>query len=188
MIIMPLRTGVLVRDYYSEEELINFLTNQQTKQLQKSGIYRSGDDSIDERVRNSMQVQVNYDNPFINKLRQPVSKVNSDYLGINITSVCHENHFVEYWETGKFEAHQDVLWPKTILNHDKNPIRKITTVVLLNDEFTGGKLALWDKSERYSFEFRPGDIVIFPSYVRHQVDPVESGIRYSLVSWSYGEF
>ena len=59
--------------------------------------------------------------------------------------------------------------------------------MVIND-FTGGKLALWYKGTRHSFEFNAGDIVFFPSYIQHKVDPVESGIRYSLVSWSYGAY
>ena len=188
MNVTTLKTGILVRDYFSREEIANFLSNQQTKNLHKSGIQSDGYRSIDEGIRNSMQVSVNIDNPFINKLRECVTQLNAEYLGINLTNVCKENQFVEYWETGKFEAHTDIIWPSSVFKHDENPVRKLTTVVLLSDEFTGGKLALWEGKTRYSFEFNVGDIVAFPAYIRHQVDPVEDGVRYSLVSWSYGEF
>ena len=37
-------------------------------------------------------------------------------------------------------------------------------------------------------EIRPqGSIIVFPSYVYHQVTPVTRGTRYSLVLWSLGQ-
>ena len=37
-------------------------------------------------------------------------------------------------------------------------------------------------------EIRPkGSIIVFPSYVYHQVTPVTKGTRYSLVMWSTGK-
>ena len=186
--VTTLQNAVLVRGYYSEEELVAFVDNQKTKNLIKSGIYNSKFNGVDGSIRNSLQVGVNKNNPVIRKLRECVELVNSQHLKINLSRVCDENDFVEYNVDGKFEKHNDILWPSSVIGHDKNAIRKTTTVVLLNDDFTGGKLALWSLGERYSFEFNPGDVITFPSYVQHKVDPVESGVRYSLVSWSYGEF
>ncbi|NBO70605.1 MAG: 2OG-Fe(II) oxygenase [Bacteroidetes bacterium] len=188
MNITHLDNAVVVRGHFGKEELEAFVANQKTKQLVKSGIYNSKFQGVDGSVRNSMQVRINKTNPVVNKLRECVETVNAEHLRINLSRVCDENDFVEYNVNGKFEKHNDILWPSSALNHDKNPVRKTTTVVLLNDDFTGGKLALWSKGNRYSFEFNPGDVITFPSYVQHMVDPVESGVRYSLVSWSYGEF
>lgn len=183
-----LQNALLVRSYFSKEELTAFVENQKTKQLQKSGISSGGFAEVNEKVRRSMQTNVNKTNPMIVKLRDCVTQLNENYLKVNLSEVCHENHFVEYWEAGKFEAHTDILWPKSVMNHNENSIRKLTTIALLNEEFTGGKLALWFEGKRYSFPFSPGDVITFPSYIQHKVDPVETGIRYSLVSWSYGEF
>ena len=113
---------------------------------------------------------------------------NENYFKINISKYSHENHFVEYGVGGKFEQHNDIIWKADVDNLDKKPVRKITCVTLLNSDFTGGKLALWYMGNRYSFPFNAGDVILFPAYVQHKVDPVESGVRYSLVSWSYGEF
>ena len=183
-----LQNAILVRNHFSKDELDAFIDNQKTKQLYKSGVTGGGRGGVNENVRLSMQVTVHKENPNVVKLRDCVTQMNEKYLKVNLSEVCRENHFVEYWETGKFEAHTDIIWPKTIMNHDENSIRKLTTIVLLNEDFTGGKLALWFAGDRYSFSFSPGDVITFPSYIQHKVDPVESGIRYSLVSWSYGEF
>ena len=45
------------------------------------------------------------------------------------------------------------------------------------------------KGERYHecTEIRPkGSVIVFPSYLYHQVTPVTKGTRYSLVMWSLG--
>ena len=111
-----------------------------------------------------------------------------NYFKINISKYSSENHFIEYDYAGKFDVHTDTIWDVDVKDFNKKPIRKLSSITLLNDTFTGGKLALWYMGNRYSFEFNAGDIVFFPSFVLHKVDPVESGVRYSLVSWSYGEF
>ena len=74
-------------------------------------------------------------------------------------------------------------------------IRKISTTINLNlpDEYEGGNLKFdfgpHTEGERYHecTEIRPqGSIVIFPSYVEHQVTPITKGTRYSLVLWTLG--
>lgn len=186
---VELHNAIIVRAYYSPEELSVFIENQKTKPLTKSGVYNTKKGaSVDENYRQSQQTRVNSTNPFVEKLRPLVESVNTNKFKISITKYCNENDFVEYDVNGKFEQHGDVLWPGSAFDHHLNPIRKITTVVLLNNDFTGGKLALWRFGERYSFPFEPGDVISFPSYIHHKVDPVLTGTRYSLVSWSYGEF
>jgi PKHD-type hydroxylase len=74
-------------------------------------------------------------------------------------------------------------------------IRKISTTLSLNDpsEYKGGNLRFdlgpHRNDERYHTctEIRPqGSVIIFPSHIYHQVTPVTTGTRYSLVSWSLG--
>lgn len=186
---VELHNAIITKNYYVPEELSAFVENQKTKPLGKSGVYNADKGaSIDEGYRQSQQTRVNSDNPFIKKLKTLVEDVNSRRFKISVSNYCHENDFVEYDVGGKFERHKDILWPSSVFGHDLNPVRKITTVVLLNNDFTGGKLALWRLGERYSFPFEPGDVISFPSYIHHKVDPVLTGTRYSLVSWSYGEF
>lgn len=185
---IEMQSSILTKGYFSREELSLFIDNQKTKNMGESGIYDSNGPRVDEKFRKSLQVRINEDNPFINKLRYVVKTINEEKFKVNISTYCKENDFVEYGVDGKFEQHKDILWPTTVYGHNRNPIRKLTTVVLLNDEFEGGKLALWSKGQRYSFEFEPGDIITLPSYIDHRVDPVISGTRYTVVSWSYGEF
>ena len=73
-------------------------------------------------------------------------------------------------------------------------IRKLSMTVNLSDpkDYTGGNLRFDlgpHNANRYytCSEMRPrGSIIVFPSHIHHQVTPVKSGIRRSLVMWSVG--
>ena len=66
---------------------------------------------------------------------------------------------------------------------DKNIVRKVSMSILLNDNYEGGEL------EIMGYGFVPntlGTVVVFPSYFHHRVNPINKGIRYSLVAWFGG--
>ena len=181
-----LQNAIVFRNVF--EDLSAFIENQKEKTLIESGIVRSNNAGYDKDFRYSSQANVSSSNPVVEKIRELSRYANENYFRINISKYSHENHFVQYDVNGKFDAHSDIIWRADVDNLDMYPVRKITCVTLLNDDFAGGKLALWYTGQRYSFPFNKGDVIMFPSYVQHKVDPVESGVRYSLVSWSYGEF
>lgn len=181
-----LQNAILFRNVF--ENLSEFVKEQKHKPLTESGLSRANSTAYDTSIRESSQVNVNHDNPVVQKIREVTKFANENYFKINVSEYAKENHFVQYDSGGKFEKHTDTIWHAEVKDLNTKPVRKLSSITLLNDTFTGGKLALWYMGNRYSFEFNAGDIVFFPSYIQHKVDPVESGVRYSLVSWSYGEF
>ena len=77
-----------------------------------------------------------------------------------------------------------------------NKIRKLSLTINLNlpGEYEGGNLKFdfgpHAPGNRYHecTEIRPqGSIIVFPSYIYHQVTPVTNGTRYSLVLWTLGK-
>tara|TARA_Y100000114_G_C11733902_1_gene315099 strand:+ start:174 stop:944 length:771 start_codon:yes stop_codon:yes gene_type:complete len=77
-----------------------------------------------------------------------------------------------------------------------NKIRKLSMTINLNKpgEYEGGNLKFdygpHATGKRYHecVEIRPqGSVIIFPSYIYHQVTPVTKGTRYSLVLWTLGK-
>ena len=80
-------------------------------------------------------------------------------------------------------------------------IRKLSVTISLNDpdEYDGGNLEFdfrnqvdWERNKKKAIhsceEIRPrGSMIIFPSFIHHQVTPVTEGTRYSLVVWSLGK-
>jgi len=80
-------------------------------------------------------------------------------------------------------------------NSQVGNVRKLSLTINLNapGEYEGGDLKFdlgpHCEGERYQIcqEIRPqGSIVLFPSFVAHQVTPVKTGTRYSLVLWVHG--
>jgi PKHD-type hydroxylase len=76
-----------------------------------------------------------------------------------------------------------------------NKVRKLSMTINLNEpgEYDGGNLKFdfgphaSGKRFHECEEIRPqGSIIVFPSFVYHQVTPVTRGTRYSLVLWSLG--
>jgi len=181
-----LQNAIVFRGVF--EDLSAFVEGQKRKPLHDSGLVAANISAYDKDIRQSKQVNVNHNNPVVEKIREVSKFANENYFKINISQYAKENHFVQYDNGGKFEKHADVIWNADVKDIEKTPVRKLSCITLLNYDFTGGKLALWYMGKRYSFEFNAGDIVFFPSYIQHKVDPVESGVRYSLVSWSHGEF
>lgn len=66
-----------------------------------------------------------------------------------------------------------------------NLMRKLSYTVLLNDEFTGGELDLFTTRD-VPINLKKKQIIVFHSDILHQVRPVTSGTRYSLVGWIQG--
>ncbi len=83
--------------------------------------------------------------------------------------------FTEYNVGDYFDWHSDS-------DDDVFKDRIYTIVIQLNDEYTSGDFQLMLEN---SITLKPGkgNMFIFPSTILHRVKPVESGKRYSLVSW-----
>ena len=63
--------------------------------------------------------------------------------------------------------------------------RKISASLLLNDEseYEGGDLMILNETIQQK---KQGTIIVFPSFMAHQVTPVTRGTRYSAVCWMGG--
>ncbi len=68
-------------------------------------------------------------------------------------------------------------------------IRKLSFTVQLSpsDSYAGGDVLIYETLQKsVAFSRKIGSITFFPSYALHEVVPVTSGVRYSLVGWAHG--
>ena len=67
-------------------------------------------------------------------------------------------------------------------------IRKLSISIQLTDpeEYEGGELYLYDDDKGTLLEKKQGTLIMFPSYILHEVKPVTKGERNSLVTWVTG--
>jgi PKHD-type hydroxylase len=67
--------------------------------------------------------------------------------------------------------------------------RKLSIVLALSDktDYEGGEFKLMPHGVNPNiFKFSKGDLIAFPSWVPHKVEPVTSGKRITLVAWACG--
>lgn len=88
--------------------------------------------------------------------------------------------FNKYTVGSEMKTHCDHI--TDIFDGDVKGVPVLTMLVLLNDDFDGGELELFDDT---LYEFKKGQIVIFPSNFMypHRIKPISRGERYSMVSW-----
>jgi PKHD-type hydroxylase len=69
------------------------------------------------------------------------------------------------------------------------PVRKLSISIQLTnpEEYEGGELKLYDGEEETVIYKEQGTLIMFPSYVLHEVMPVIKGERNSLVTWVTGK-
>jgi PKHD-type hydroxylase len=111
-----------------------------------------------------------------------VCELNERYFGFDLFGALEGFQFTKYEApSGKYGKHVDCAF--------NTPIRKISFTLQLSDpkDYEGGDLCLHLGSEPEKMKKERGDVVIFPSYILHEVTPVTKGTRYSLVSWITGK-
>lgn len=85
--------------------------------------------------------------------------------------------FTEYKVGEYYNWHIDTI-------NTKPDGRFASAVLLLNDEYSGGKLEIKNtNNELIPLIYNIGTLFIFKSDLLHRVTPVEKGVRYSLVNW-----
>jgi len=107
--------------------------------------------------------------------------VNHQYWKYHVTH-SNQAEFLMYDVKGKYEAHVDTFH----LVSDET--RKITVLVVLNDDFEGGKFFIQNGHEKIYPPQEKGDIIVFPSFMLHGVEPVTKGQRFSVVTWLVGPY
>ena len=63
--------------------------------------------------------------------------------------------------------------------------RKLSMIVQLTDpaEYDGGSVEMWGSGE---VDREQGALIVFPSYLVHEVHPITRGVRKALVAWMIG--
>ena len=87
-----------------------------------------------------------------------------------------------YDVNGKYEAHVDTF------HQLSNETRKLTCLAILNDDFEGGKFYIMNSHEKIYPPQEKGDIIVFPSFMVHGVEPVTKGKRFTVVTWLVGPY
>jgi|688.fasta_scaffold368629_1 PKHD-type hydroxylase len=128
----------------------------------------------------------NEKNNFIyERIRKLVIETNIKIWNYNLYDFGEPIKFLEYNEKNNshFKIHNDIG-----IEQGWQTFRKLTIIVQLTDENTyeGCELMIQNGDKLVNTNKNQGSIIIFPSFMMHQVTPIKKGIRNSLVLWAYG--
>jgi len=110
-----------------------------------------------------------------------VNNLNKQFFNFELTGFCEGFQFTEYnAPSGFYGMHID--------RRIGHMVRKLSITIQLSDPATyeGGSLTLQIGKTPEEMKKEQGHLALFPSYVLHEVCPVTSGTRYSLVAWING--
>jgi PKHD-type hydroxylase len=116
------------------------------------------------------------------RLTATVQQANNQFFQFELDRI-ESLQYTTYKKNQYYRDHLDIMYKSP-----SNAVRKISFSVQLSDpnDYKGGDLALKISSEPTVVKKTRGTVIFFPSYVLHEVTPVEQGIRKSLVGWVSG--
>lgn len=190
---MKMQSCVGMNDVFNRDELSHLNSYMDNLELedgvltyeQTSGLPAG---SVGHRISKTKFIFPSEDSQWIfDRINGAVDKLNQMYYNFDLNGY-NELQFTEYRseDGGKFDFHADIHYgePPSYMYQ----MRKLSVVILLNEEFQGGDFQLNTKTEAetQTIKLRSGTMIAFPSWVLHRVTPVTKGNRRSLVTWVLG--
>jgi len=111
-----------------------------------------------------------------------VTNLNNEFFKFDLYGFNEGFQFTNYTAPGgKYGKHID--------RNINGVIRKMSISIQLTDhtEYEGGELYLYEDDKGTLMDKTQGTLIMFPSYVLHEVMPVTKGTRNSLVTWVTGK-
>lgn len=112
------------------------------------------------------------------RLNKAIREINDSVYGFVVSQFKEGFQFTRY-EAGEYYG------PHFDIGPGKLTERKLSLTVQLSspEEYTGGELIIFPEAVALKDQ---GTMTVFPSFMCHEVRPVQTGVRYSLVSWLAG--
>ena len=165
------------KNYFSKEACDAYISKYKNSINIQSGNIANG--VVNKNIRNVSSVLLEPNKGIVGVLNSLAMNLNNHFWQYDIRS-SHQGEFLMYDKDGKYEAHID-----TIENLDE-PERKLTALAFLNDDYKGGQFYIQTSHNKDYIDVGTGDVLVFPSFKLHGVEPVTEGVRYSVVSWING--
>lgn len=182
---MPVEPFVWWEGGFTEQEL-NWLQEQAQKAEQQAQVGGGVEQEALKKIRRSQLSWLNktQDTAWVfEKLGHIASSLNAQYYRFDLTGFGEPIQLTNYdqSEQGMYGWHVDY-------GGRINISRKLSLVLQLTDpsQYEGGNLQVLTSGQPQTVRKQRGLVAAFPSYVLHQVTPVTSGSRQSLVAWVSG--
>lgn len=139
------------------------------------------DGEIDTNIRDVKRVLLPTNSGIGSTLTATALNSNNAWWKYDITHSV-QSEFLIYKPEGHYNSHVD-----TEHKHG-NDCRKLTALAFLNTDFEGGEFYINGDGIKLYPQIKKGDVIVFPSYLIHGVEPVLKGTRYSCVAWMLGPY
>jgi PKHD-type hydroxylase len=171
---------VCIDNLFTPEECAQIITIGNAK-LEEATI---ADNKINKDIRKSQVAWLYFtDLEFaFRRVTDAILYTNDQFFNFDLFGMAEGFQFTRYnAPTDYYGMHID-----KILN---GTVRKLSLTVQLSspEDYEGGELALQIGKNADIMPKELGKMVVFPSYVLHEVRPVTKGTRYSLVAWVTGK-
>ena len=141
---------------------------------------------LDVRKSKTSWIKPNKDSEFIfRRITDIITSLNNQFYGYEL-DYFEDLQFTEYSEeyAGHYNCHKDSSY------NGAGATRKLSFTIQLTDEseYEGGDVVMYPETIKNKRVLPKdlGNLIAFPSYQLHEVEPVTKGVRYSLVSWVHG--
>lgn len=154
-----------------------------------------GDGEYKKDFRNSEVRWISPDTGWLSeRLSHIARQINGEYFGFDLWGFGEHFQHSTYTEPvlhkgktmsiGLAEDAGQFGWHMDMGSVDMN--RKLSLVLLLNDDFEGGELQIMTGENIDTCDLIKGRVIAFPAYHLHRVTPVTKGERRTMVVWVSG--
>ena len=166
------------------DEFVKYCTKQYEPQPATIG-FKNDLTKSDYRECDIRWLEPNIETELVDTLWRYVDRANRDSFDVDVRYI-NELQFTTYKgkNEGRYGWHHDVDFKNPLPHH-----RKLSLTLQLSDpkDYEGGEFEFEKGIDELPIEVKEkGTVLIFPSFYQHQVKPVTSGTRHSLVTWVEG--
>ena len=151
------------------------------KELPFIGEGQDLENNINLDIRNVLRLPLPMNQGIGATLTSCALNLNYEFWKFDITH-SNQTEFLMYDVNGKYEAHVDTF------HQHGTETRKLTSLAILNDDFEGGKFFIQNGGDKIYPQQKKGDVIVFPSFMVHGVEPVTKGKRFTVVTWLIGPY
>ena len=134
-------------------------------------VYLSQDETLERNLKTRKKIDERLFNIITDHLKKYLEKYDLGYVQITEDS----GYMLLRYQTGDYvKKHVDI---------SSEQHRTLSCSLILNDDYDGGEMSFFDGEVKP--DLKRGDLLVFPSSFTypHEVLPVESGTRYSIITW-----
>lgn len=184
--------SIRVESAFSEEEVDLIVASLQSREKEQGQIGTIEAETL-LKYRSSKVSFINYSKEYswlFDKFNKIIQNVNEEYYNFDLNGYDYIQ-YSEYLanENGHYDYHIDLMLDMIPQKDYDFLYRKLSFTLCLNQQgtdYSGGDFKIKTGAEDVSMKLNKGDMIVFPSFILHKVEPVTEGVRKSLVGWVTG--